>query len=592
VDVANALVSNGHAGSITFISRSGKLPKVQGVPARFGERYILYNLARELEGNEKLIGGALDAVISKMKYLILEHDPQAIAHLSGDGEASEVLKEDIRAAESGSIIWQLVIGATAPLLERYWNTFTIEEKQHWLKDFNSTWVTHRHSMPLENGKKILELLESGQLQVVKGSKVLWNESKQRFVLEQEDGNGRSVEGDFLIESLGQEFDTAKINSQLLKTLLSSGLLQSHPVCGIDVDFDTLKTASGIHVIGSLTKGVHFYVTATDRVTAHASRIANSLVKLPPRKPLHIAFFVGSDLFSHLMLSKLVPRLLCLGHLLFIFLPKDSGYAKLKNTNPKPYELEKLQFWERTALQDTIIPLLGTAIQLGAKFLTVQQLASHYGLLFQPIPNINDTSFLQTLKGNHIDIGISLRCYQRFKSPIISYFNSPGRCLLNLHPGKLPEYRGVMTAFRAMSNADLDFGYSLHHIDENFDAGAIIDIKTGTIDYSKAMLEGMNGLYEIGVGMVMDAIERFARGGDLKDGVVEQEVEKARYFTFPTEEEIREGGEKGVEIVGDGALELLVECFGGEDGELKELLREKIGEAWRKWELDMAGNAEV
>jgi pyruvate/2-oxoglutarate dehydrogenase complex dihydrolipoamide dehydrogenase (E3) component len=85
------------------------------------------------------------------------------------------------------------------------------------------------------------------------------------------------------------------HSPLLQTLLRSGLLESHLVSGIDVDFNTSKTASGIYVIGSLTKGVHFYVVAADRVTVHASRIADSLIDLAPRKSLHVAFFVGSDL---------------------------------------------------------------------------------------------------------------------------------------------------------------------------------------------------------------------------------------------------------------------------------------------------------
>jgi methionyl-tRNA formyltransferase len=38
--------------------------------------------------------------------------------------------------------------------------------------------------------------------------------------------------------------------------------------------------------------------------------------------------------------------------------------------------------------------------------------------------------------------------------------------------------GLLTAFRAMSNAEPDFRYTLHRIDENFDAGAIVDFKTG------------------------------------------------------------------------------------------------------------------
>jgi len=599
IDVANALVSNGHTGSITFISRSGKLPRVQGKNRGhpFAKRYMLNNLARELELTLNGSGAAQVFLTSIVRSLVHEDGPEELPQLTREGSACEILREDVKDARASPIKRQIIAGTTAPLVERYWNTFTIREKERCLSHVNSTWVAHRHSMPRENGEKMLKLLETGQLRVVKGSKVDWDEAKQRFELVQQDGKGECIEGDFLIESLGQEFDTAKIDSRLLHTLLSSGCLRAHPICGLDVDFDTLKAPSGLHVIGSLTKGVHFYVTATDRVTAHASRIADSLVGFAPSKPVHIAFFVGSDLFSHLMLSKVIPALVTLGHCPFIFLPKDSGYKRPNNWCKKakvtPYKLQELSFWERTVLQDTLIPTLGSKVPQGAMFKTITQMAHQYGLLVHSVPSFNSPAFLQTLKDNHIDnhidIGISLRCYQRFKKDIISYFNTKNRCLLNLHPGKLPEYRGVITAFRAMSNGDKDFGYSLHHVDENFDAGAVIAVRTGKINYDKSMLAGMHDLYQIGVGMVMDAVEGFSRGADMHEGCVEQDPDKAGYYTFPTQAELAAASEKGVELLicdGDDIRELLLDCFAGDDKSYREVLDEKICSAFSKWKVEV------
>jgi uncharacterized NAD(P)/FAD-binding protein YdhS/folate-dependent phosphoribosylglycinamide formyltransferase PurN len=590
IDVANALVANGHVGNITFVSRSARLPSVQGARKVFGRKFDLSNLARELEEGESGNGSTLGVLIEKMKDLIDENYPEAATRLFEPGNKSviETLRKDVSEAERGAIMWQVVLWATTALTERYWNTFTVEEKQHWLKEFNSKWVTYRHAMPLDNGKKILELLESGQLRVVKGSKAFSDEYRQRFVLEQKDDEGRSVEGHILIESLGQEFDISKINSPLLQTLLTSGLLESHPVSGIDVDFNTFKTASGIYAIGSLTKGVHFYVIAADRVTVHASRIADSLIHLPHRKPLHIALFVGSDLFSNLILSKLIPQLLARGHCPFIVLPKDTGYSRPASAKRGPYDLEKLHFWERNVLQETIIPLLGATPNIGAEFMTVQQLASHYGLLVQSVPDINAQSFVETLKENHIDIGISLRCNQRFSSNTIAYFNSPSRYLLNLHRGKLPEYQGVMTTFRAMGNGDTDIGNSLHHIDEHFDTGDVIEARKGEIDYGKCMLVGMKGLLGVDVEMVLDAVEKGARGGNLREGNVVQDEKRAKYWKFPTEVELNMVREKGVELVdkdGKEVFAFLMECYGGDDEERKEELRGQISDAWLKWKLD-------
>ncbi len=41
-------------------------------------------------------------------------------------------------------------------------------------------------------------------------------------------------------------------------------------------------------------------------------------------------------------------------------------------------------------------------------MTVQQLAAHYGLLVQSVLDVNAPSFVETLRVNYIDIGISLQ----------------------------------------------------------------------------------------------------------------------------------------------------------------------------------------
>jgi uncharacterized NAD(P)/FAD-binding protein YdhS len=149
IDVANVLVANGHEGKITFVSRSARLPRVQGERKVFGRKFDLCNLARELEEGESGKGGALRILIEKMKELIDENYPEAATRLGEPSKNSvtEILRGDINEAEKGAILWQVVFWATTALTERYWKTFTVEEKQHWLKEFSSSWVTPRSSKP-------------------------------------------------------------------------------------------------------------------------------------------------------------------------------------------------------------------------------------------------------------------------------------------------------------------------------------------------------------------------------------------------------------------------------------------------------------
>jgi hypothetical protein len=136
----------------------------------------------------------------------------------------------------------------------------------------------------------------------------------------------------------------------------------------------IKAGKGIHVVGSMTRCTHFYTNGIDRNAAHASRIADSLVGLPFRKPLHIAIFVGTDLFSHLMVNLLVPRLLALGHFPFIFNGSTPEHSRL------PFALRELSFFERTLLQDHIIPFLGPNHHESAACITIEQMKSKFGIM--------------------------------------------------------------------------------------------------------------------------------------------------------------------------------------------------------------------
>jgi hypothetical protein len=444
-------------------------------------------------------------------------------------------------------------------------------------------VTYRHAIPLENARKILALLEKGKLRVIKGDRVLGD--GEEFFIKVGDQEHKAQ---FLIETLGQEFDATKVQSKLVQHILSSGLVTPNSAGGgLKVDFKTLRATEGIHVIGTMTRGTHFYTTAIDRNAAHASRIADSITGMSYRRPLHVALFAGSDLFSQLMLSKLVPQLLSFSHFPFIFLPSDKTNVKTKR---KPLPLQRLAFYERTLLQDHVIPFLGSTVQKGAAFMTVEQLKAKYGILVQTVANINCPDFMQTIKDSYIDIGFSLRCYQKFGLDLIRHFDKP-RALLNLHPGILPQYRGVITTMRAMMNGDEEFGYSLHHIDEHFDAGDVIDIRTKTLDYSKSMLANMEHIYETGVQMVLDAVEKFARGGDLHEDKIPQDSAKSCYYTFATEQELERCREKGISLV-DGVQnkEFLVKCFAGKGRE--DELRKVIDDATEAWLFGQHGRKEM
>lgn len=168
---------------------------------------MLQNLAKRVEGCPET---ALREIVEGVKSALEAHAPETeFSALKQDRDPLEELREDIRLAKQGPIPYQTVLSATTTLAEPYWHALDDAGKRVWMDEFNSKWLIWRHAIPVENAEKICLLLESGQLRVVKGSSVTWNDKTAHFELSEENMVHKAH---ILIEALGQEYDMAKINS--------------------------------------------------------------------------------------------------------------------------------------------------------------------------------------------------------------------------------------------------------------------------------------------------------------------------------------------------------------------------------------------
>lgn len=536
VDAALYLADNGHQGPITFMSRSGKLPRVQGDPVPNPRRYVLHELARQVEGNpDESLLRLTSALVEELSLAtggdwswMLERDSPL-----------EQLETDLAAAQDGRVRWQSILNGTAPVIERYWNSLSPTSQQLFMEKFNSAWMTYRHAMPVKNAKRVLNLLKRSQLQVIRGDSISWD---GMFKAKTSAG---VLEVPYVVEATGQESHLNRIDSPLLKSAVAKGLLTPHAAGGVVVDFQSLQATKGLYVMGSLTRGTHFYVSATDRVAAHASRIAKSLTLEPFSSHLHTAIFVGGDLVSHLMASKLVPELIQAGHVPYLFLASSSA-SETKKQKGALSEFPELAFFENELLQNHVIPYFKDKNAEDAKSPTVRQLASKYGILVQQLPAPGDKSFAETMSKHHIDVGLSLISTDISSEDVLGYFSN-GKKLLHLHSENLSSYRGVMSAARAMKNKESHFIYSLREMKQNTTLGSVIDVCKHAIDYSKSTLACMNDLYALGIDMALSAVGKIARGEDL--GAVDS-ADESDVNNRPSKEELDEYAASIVQILVD------------------------------------------
>jgi methionyl-tRNA formyltransferase len=76
--------------------------------------------------------------------------------------------------------------------------------------------------------------------------------------------------------------------------------------------------------------------------------------------------------------------------------------------------------------------------------------------------------------NTFDLGVSY-CYPRkITEPLLS---TPKKGFVNYHPAPLPKYRGPTELEEAIKNKEIHWGVTVHQMDENYDTGPIIKLKT-------------------------------------------------------------------------------------------------------------------
>jgi hypothetical protein len=287
-----------------------------------------------------------------------------------------------------------------------------------------------------------------------------------------------------------------------------------------------------------------------------------------RRPVRVAFFAGSDITTHLVLNRLAPVLLDSGISVTLYLTRGK-------TSPKrPRVLQQLFFAEHTLLQDHVYPYLdrhGVARPYGFTTPEGWQRIAPQGMRVAHVADVNDPEFVTSLADQGISVAVSVRCYQKFRPPILTALGGPesGSVFANLHPGLLPGYRGVNTFLRAMQHDEVRTGYTLHHLEPDWDTGAIIGQRSFVIDYSQSALGNMMAHVADAAGVILDLIRAVA--GEKPVPGMPQDHSAARYFSYPTESELEQMADRGVHpFRAEAVLDTLTDVLFGAVPDVEDL----------------------
>lgn len=145
-------------------------------------------------------------------------------------------------------------------------------------------------------------------------------------------------------------------------------------------------------------------------------------------------------------------------------------------------------------------------------------------------SINTKESVEKIKNFKPDLLVSILGNQIFKEPILEL--APKGCI-NLHTALLPKYRGLMPTFWVMKNKEKFTGVSVFFVDKGIDSGPIIvqqKIEIGNRTHEKLI----KVTKKLGMEAIAESIDLIA-----KDQVelIENDVSKKTYFSFPTKEDV-------------------------------------------------------
>jgi len=278
------------SGPLYCIAPTGRLPKVLHIRRPFTPQFVTKDTIRRLTGNftRKLrLAEVIELFKKEIETAVAEPiDWTQIWNI--DDDPRRALQSDIAKAEKGENHWHTVLADTSLMLPLIWENLHEHDKKLFYRHYYQWWRIYRVSMPLQNAKKVLRLLESGRLTIIRNvQSVTYDTDTASFTVayKREDHSNARLTAPYVVDATGTGFAISQSKSPLIQHMLAGGVLTPHSMGGVKVHPKTLRlikqdgtTFRRAFFFGMLTKGVHFYTNALDANAIHGQQVAKTIVK--------------------------------------------------------------------------------------------------------------------------------------------------------------------------------------------------------------------------------------------------------------------------------------------------------------------------
>ena len=174
--------------------------------------------------------------------------------------------------------------------------------------------------------------------------------------------------------------------------------------------------------------------------------------------------------------------------------------------------------------------------------TVRRLALRHGVPCGPVANVNAPDYVRRVADCRPDVILSVAASQIFRPALLRV---PRLGCVNVHTGKLPQYRGMLPVFWQMHDGCSQIGVTVHTMTEGIDLGEIILESAVAVNQSWTLDAAIREMKKLGAGVVLDALERLrlqsATPTPMDHGT-------SGYRSFPGPDDAREFRRRGLRLL--------------------------------------------
>lgn len=256
IDTALRLKAIRYAGHIAMASRSGLLPAV--LSTKISRPYNLKHLTL----HSLFLLTKTETTLLRLSEILHLIDKE-IQEASGGKEKFEFkalmkdhetktpeawLESEIKNANSPKP-WQQVLLALYPILPFIWQRLSDSDKKEFMDKYYGTFLTYMAAFPLENAKKILEMINSGQLSVIGGVSGVEKNKEDTYSIHAHN----KIIVDTLFNATGPGFDLE--SSPLFKKMEEKRIIARNILGGIKIDRSQIDPFSSYRVFNK--KGIPY-----------------------------------------------------------------------------------------------------------------------------------------------------------------------------------------------------------------------------------------------------------------------------------------------------------------------------------------------